>query len=249
MNFHHIKKIFYMFYLVVICEMGNTQDLYANVEISPHVGLNLKDGVTLSIEIDNPLLSVDVNVDDNTWVFGLDTLYRWSDSLPLGLGLRYQSYWIFSEAFGIDLFGIGNYRLNNEGFMTHRLALLGSYRFYSGPGKEFFIGPVVAIDIVKLLQLEVYGLEVGRLEITSFEWLGTGQAGLEVGFKIAPYAFLKIEFGYSLFAFKNLECNDLDCSVEVSNALPLPLDVFNIDIDTKLDLTAFYTILGFDIVF
>ena len=233
--------------LLLICWTAPTS---ASIELIPFAGINLKDGVTISVDMNNLLLATDVQTEGNTWIFGGDLLYRLQDHPSLGIGIRYQSYFIFDQILSAPFF-ILNYTINNEKFNTHRVAFLTNYRFFLDQTKDFFIGLVFAIDIFRYLKSEVYSAEIDRINITSSQWLGTGQAGLEIGFKVIPQLLIKTEFGYSLFAFTNPECNGVDCSNGVSQITPFLSSTgnFNLDLDTKINLSAFYGLLGIGLVF
>lgn len=191
----------------------------ANFEVSPHIGMSFKEGVTYDAEILGINSSVDYKTSGRTWLFGLDALYNFSltTNQSLGVGLRYQpsrTYDGASETSAPLDDGMEWTRRLAGTIWTHRVAILTNYRWHFN--ESFFLGPLLGIDVFRSLKAET-SEEVsasGINEIKGSGFLGTGQIGIEAGFKITPLFFIKAEVGYRLLHYDDLEIcrGDGQCS-------------------------------------
>ena len=185
--------------------------------------------------------------------FGLDATYG---NVPVndksfGLGLRYRFAFTGEKDYEIAIENDND----KYKFIHHRVALLANYRFHFD---QFFVGPVLGIDIWKYFKLSV--MNVGnndnrRFEITSSQFLWnniTGQLGLEVGYKITDNLLVKLEAGYDLSSF-GFSGEEFCKSAVENNALrncngqnPIQMDGTGESARSKekLKLNAFYFTLG-----
>lgn len=220
--------------------------VYAKFDMSIHGGLKRFDGSSVSAP---SLGGSRANWENHVWILGTDVIYR----LPanIGIGLRYQhlissgQYTPIreSEESETQEESRDSYLLQTFHSNTNRIALLGSYKFInSTKAGGFFAGVLVAVDIFKTLNFDMPKTdESSSLDKTmsNQSWLWeklSGQAGLEMGFKWT-YMFVKVEVGYSLLSFDNLECKSQtnECRTHSSE------DFFSFN--------AFYGVLGVGFAF
>lgn len=219
--------------------------------------------------------------DKMPWVMGGDIIYRIQTIKGLGLGIRYQ-YMYASEERNILFFNL-NPKLNTHriGFLVNYRHIL------TGGDDGAFIGVILSLDIFRhaVIGLGLSGpflsdqqqpqdgldihigddpnrypsgtdLNIGT-ELKASNWIGTGQLALEAGFKLASGFLMKIEAGYSLYSFYNMET-----SLSIGgNRYPLNQPPGGIDIDIgnshrprpgdgvffpnmKANLSSFYITLG-----
>ncbi len=248
LGLNQMKSFIYL--AVFLVSLSFTSFAQGNAEVSGHFGmkfgskLNLKEvGSTSSGWEDQKNMSLH---------FGADAVYRhmMNDTGSFGVGLRYR----------LALMGEKDYDNGTTGrpddddkykFTHHRLALLLNYRFHMD---QFFVGPVLGLDIWKSLMLSMMNQGDGtgtNVEVRSNQFLWnqiTGQAGLELGYKVTDNFLVKLEAGYDLSSFGDLKCkaasNAGRALEECTNGSTL-LNVTGTGDETKkLKLNAFYATLG-----
>ena len=252
LGLNQMKKFIYLG--VFLVSLSFTSFAQGNAEISAHFGMKFGSKLNLQ-EIVHPNHLNDYSDQDNMpFNLGADILYRhmMSDSGSFGVGARYR--WAFIGERDFD--HVGNNENDKYKFNHHRVALLLNYRFHMD---SFFVGPVLGIDIWKHLRFAYIGGAAAGDRTTEFHssqflWDQiTGQLGLELGYKATDNFFVKLEAGYDLSRFNDLECktglgdsNVQDCE-SGSTGAPNPLlgtfDGDDFESET-LKLNAFYVTLG-----
>ncbi len=186
-----------------------------NTEVSTHLGmkfgsrLNLRE-ITRSYQNE----SLGRNQTNRSFHLGLDVIYKnvikdiIVNNTSLALGLRYRLTFTGERDFdGTGAANIGNNQSDKYKFTHNRVALLANYRFHID---QFFVGPVLGLDIWKRLKfsaINLYGSSSYELTSNQFLWNQiTGQLGVEGGYKINEKLFAKLEIGYDLSRFSNLKC-------------------------------------------
>ena len=221
-----MKQCFYIYVVALFCGLTFSQVTHGSMEITGYGGGNFSDDLKLSEVVDK---------DDQkarTWIFGGDVVYRLPqfDSQKCGIGLRWQHNTIWGAKYEANGAETGQ-TLN---FNANRVALLGSYRFIGGD-MGLFLGVIGAVDIWRSMTAQADDpstegaseTDSRRFDVKSQKWLGTGQLGLEFGFKWTRF-FVKGEAGYSYYGFNDLECSG--CTVGDNNP--------------TLDLKSIYATLG-----
>ena len=170
--------------------------------------------------------------DKKPWIVGGDIIYRIPTVRGLGIGVRYQ-YMFTSENRNVAFFNLNpkfkahrigfllNYRhvlgRNNGAFIGAILSLdifrhaivkleAGASSFLSGTQQQMQQPGGVSLqvgDYSSNYSSSGAGFNVGT-EFEASNWIGTGQAALEAGFKTGGF-LIKIEAGYSLYSFHDLE--------------------------------------------
>ena len=245
LGLNQMKNFIYL--AVFLVSLGFSNLAWGNAEISAHFGLKL--GTTLNLG--------EITLDENNFVdqkstpfqLGADALYRhmMGDTGSFGVGIRYRFALTGEKDYGATTIGTDKYKLNH-----HRIALLANYRFHFN---QFFVGPVLGIDVWK--SLAFYGIDVpgsgdGEHKFSSNQFLWnqiSGQLGLELGYKVTDNLLVKLEGGYDLSSFSDLECRFKGRSSEtdaVCTPNPLRIERGGSDsIETeKFKLNAFYATLG-----
>ena len=250
------KAICLSIFLVIL---GFTSFAQSNAEVSGHLGmkfgnkLNLREVTTSS---QNQALGIDQK--NMPFHFGLDAIYRNMsvNNRSFGLGLRYRLALTgernFDATSSEDTGGIREDQDDKYKFTHNRVALLVNYRFYID---QFFVGAMLGVDIWKYLKFSVTNLGISEqlsYELTSNQFLWnqiSGQLGVEAGYKVTDNLLVKLELGYDLSRFSNLECkmarnaNEAltDCTESGPNN-PLEMDGDRSKNIFKLD--GFYATLG-----
>ncbi len=208
---------------------------YGNIEFSGHFGKKLGGKVSIS----NAVISLNTVQKNQPWHLGADVFYRNPmQDASLGLGLRYRfDFQGEKEAESNDI--TGKYK-----FTTHRIAFLTNYRFLMD---QFFVGAIFGLDIWKSVKfpedfgngVSVGGTNVKKMETRSNQFLWdqlTGQLGVEFGFMPTSNFLFKLEAGYDLFSFTDLEVEYDGTDREVPD-------------DNKMNLNGFYITLGVGVFF
>ena len=228
--------------------------------------------------------------DKMPWIIGGDIIYRIPTIKGLGIGVRYQ-YMHASENQNVLFFNL-NPKLN-----VHRIGFLVNYRhILTGRNGGPFIGAILSLDIFRYAVVSLQaglstpffpdqqqggvnlqigddsrnypdgGLNIGT-EFTASNWIGTGQVALEAGFKSASGFLMKLEAGYSLYSFHDLEASIYTGGGGTVTRSPSELQFgTNININSgdsyrsglnsrvpipnmRANLSAFYVILGIGFTF
>ena len=250
LGLNQMKKFIYLMVFLVSLSFSNFAQ-GQGAEISGHFGmkfgseLNLKEiGSTNSGWEDQKSMPLH---------FGADAIYRhmMNETGSFGVGLRYRL-----ALTGEKDFDNGTARADDDDkykFTHHRIALLLNYRFHFD---QFFVGPVLGVDVWKALKLSMMnqGDETGtNSEVRSNQFLWnqiTGQLGLELGYKATDNLFVKLEAGYDLSSFGDLECkyaSNAGGTLEECKNTNTLLSVTGTGDDAKtkkLKLNGFYATLG-----
>ena len=259
LGLNQMKKLMYL--AVFLVSLSFTSFAQGNAEISAHFGMKFGSKLNLQeITTDNQDSTLGIDQKNMPLHFGADALYRhmMNDTGSFGVGLRYRFAFTgekdFDATSSADTSGIRDDENDKYKFTHHRVALLANYRFHIG---QFFVGPVIGIDIWKSLKFSVTGLGATTghsYEFTSNQFLWnqiTGQAGLELGYKVTDNLLAKLEIGYDLSSFSNLKCkmatgdNDLtECAAGGNH--PLEMEGTGEDAESKnaFKLGGFYATLG-----
>ena len=239
----------FMYLAVFLVGLGFSNLAWGNAEISVHFGM--KFGSKLNIqEITKDGLTTWVDQKNMPFHFGADALYRhmMGDTGSFGVGVRYR----FAFTGEKDYEGATNIDTDKYKFTHHRIALLANYRFHMD---QFFVGPVLGIDIWKSLKYSYTfnagdGDEAFELSSNQFLWNQVGgQLGLEIGYKPTDNLLVKLEAGYDLSGFGDLKCkagsgdtlNDCNSS---NNPLKMTSTGDDSESTESFKLNAFYLTLG-----
>ena len=239
LGLNYIKKFIYV--AVFLVSFGLSSFASANAELSAHFGM--KFGSKLNLQ--------EITLDENNYLdqnnkpfhLGADALYRqMMDGSSFGLGVRYRFAFTGEKDFKGTTVETDKYK-----FTHHRVALLLNYRFDMD---QFFVGAVLGVDVWKSLKLtgiNIPGTGDGDQDFNSNQFLWeriTGQLGLELGYKVTPNFLVKLEAGYDLSSFGDLECKFTGSqSNEEADCSPNPLRTTGTG-ETELKLNAFYATLG-----
>ena len=249
-----IKHSIYLAIFVII--LSFTSLVWGNTEISGHLGMKFGSRLNLrEITARQEKEALGVNQKNMPFHFGLDVTHKiiTVNTKRLALGLRYR----FAFTGGRD-FDWTNSENTTGGdaddeykFAHNRLALLVNYRFYID---QFFVGPILGIDLWKYLKFSVTNLGIGAgnsYELTSNQFLWnkiTGQLGVEGGYKINENLLVKLEIGYDLSRFSDLKCKLglsstalTDCTQEGNNN---PLEMEGNKSANTFRFDALYVTLG-----
>ena len=247
LGLNQMKKVIYL--AVFLVGLSFSSLAWGNAEISAHFGMKFGSKLNLQ-EITTSNLWPDQT--NQSFHLGADVLYRhmMGDTGSFGVGARYR----FAFTGSRDFEGIAQAAADQKyQFNHHRVALLLNYRFHMD---QFFIGPVVGLDIWKSLS---FSWTPGANERPSgddpdtyfrsnqFLWDQiTGQLGLELGYKPTDNLLVKLEAGYDLSSFGDLKCETPNQNEETcTNGNTLVREGTGEDADTeKLKLDAFYVTLG-----
>ena len=168
------------------------------------------------------------------WIMGGDIIYRIPTVKGLGIGVRYQ-YMLSDENQNALVFNLNpKFNTHRIGvLLNYRHILTGrdhgpffgailsldifrhtTIKFEAGLSTPFLQGPQqVQQQSGVVFQMGDYssnhsspgaGFNIGA-EFEASNWIGTGQAALEAGFKLASGLLIKVEAGYSLYTFSKLE--------------------------------------------
>ena len=204
---------------------------YSSAEFSGHFGKKFRG----KIGVLGGNIPINTQEKNQPWHLGADLLYRYlMENVSRGLGLRYR--FGFQGERETEVNGItAKYK-----FITHRIVLLASYRF---PVDQLFVGFVFGLDIWKSIKfsedflgngVNIKGTSVKKSEIRSnqFVWNQlSGQLGLEFGFIVGSNFLMKLETGYDLFSFDDLELEYDGIDQEAPD-------------ENKMNLNGFYITLG-----
>ena len=214
--------------LISILTLITSQYVSAGVEVSIQGGTHINNDIQLKDTVGSHW----EDPKRNAWILGGDILYR-IPVVNIGGGMRYQRSCLKDPSTSEDTTQTSQ---EPSGFCADRLALLGSYRLSLA---NFFIGPLVTLDIFKTLRFEQDGVQDAEsMNVKSRGWTtGIGQLGIEAGVKISNF-FIKAELGYSFLSFTELECsNDSDCFPDVDPE------------DREVNLSAPYVLVGIGLSF
>ena len=254
LGLNQMKKFMYL--AIFLVSLSFSSSAWSNAEVSGHFGMKFGSELNFKEVIAENHLTDWSNQKNMPFHFGADVLYRHmlNETGSFGAGVRYR--FAFTGERDFDHTATVMNENDKYKFAHHRLALLLNYRFHFD---QFFVGLVVGLDIWKNLNLDYMGGSEGSDRTTEFSssqflWNQiTGQAGLELGYKVTDNLLVKLEAGYDLSRFSDLKCktglgdNDLvDCE-DNSAAAPNPLrrTVNGDNAETeKLKLDGFYTTLG-----
>ena len=212
LGLNQMKKFIYL--AVFLVSLSFTSFAQGNAEVSAHFGM--KFGSKLNLEEVTAVNSL-ADQTNMPFHFGADVLYRhmMNDTGSFGVGLRYR----FALTGEKDIKDASGNDTPSEGdkykFTHHRLALLLNYRFHID---QFFVGPVIGVDIWKSLNFSYINTRTGGaggsqedetyIKSNQFLWNQiTGQAGLEFGYNVTDNFLVKLEAGYDLSSFGDLKCN------------------------------------------
>ena len=233
-----IKNLIYL--IVFFWGLSASSFTLDNTEVSAHLGIKFGSRLNLrEITRSNQNEPLGRNQANRSFHLGLDVIYKniikdiIVDNTGLALGLRYRLAFTGERNFdgtGSTDGNIGNNQNDKYKFTRNRIALLANYRFHVD---QFFIGPVLGIDIWKSLKFSATNL--GGSGGNSYEFISrqflwsqiTGQLGVEGGYKINENLFAKLEIGYDLSRFSNLKCkmtesnNALTGCIESNNPLEM----------------------------
>lgn len=216
------KQCFYV--AILLYGLGVSTFAYGSMEVTGYGGMNFDKTLELS-----QIAKDKADHEGRSWIFGGDVVYRLSAfSQNCGLGLRWQH----SAMRGAD------YKPNQEGSTTqtlnvdaNRVALLGGYRFVNSE-TGLFLGVIGALDIWRSMKIQADAgneREGSVFDISGQQWPGTGQLGVEFGFKWASRFFIKGEAGYSYYKFNDLKYSNDDLKA---------------DGDPEINLSSIYATLG-----
>ena len=255
LGLNQMKKVIYLGVFLIGFSVSSLA--WGGAEVSAHFGMNFGSKINLHELTDNNSLWQDQK--NMPFHFGLDAVYRhmMNETGSFGVGLRYRLAFIGEKDFELTQGQPeGPATSDKYKFTHHRIALLANYRFHMD---QFFVGPVIGIDVWKSLMFSVTGLNNANYEFTSSQFLWnniTGQFGLEFGYKATENLLVKLEAGYDLssFGFKgNDSCKRSTGDAEPSNECGgnniierksgLAADV-EFESEHKLKLNAFYVTLG-----
>ena len=248
LSFHQMKSSIYL--AIFFASFSFSSFALSSVEVSGHFGMKFGSQLNLE-EVVQDTEDWGVNQKNRPWHFGADVLYRQAmTSNSLGIGVRYRLAFTGQR----DFEGTGDNSRGEEDeddkykFTHHRMALLVNYRFHVS---QFFVGPVLGIDVWKLLKYtdtNEDNSDITTYELSSNQFLWnqlSGQLGLEVGYKITNNFLVKLEGGYDLSRFSGLKCKtgeDLgDCDEDVLEPKGSGDDA---DKTKTLKLDGFYATMG-----
>ena len=253
LSLNYIKNVVYLLIFFTIFSFSGFAR--GNVEISGHFGM--KFGSTLNLdEIVRESQNWDVDQKNRTFHFGEDLIYRlMMENASLGIGVRYRL--AFTGQRDFDGTSSNSQRGENDEddkyqFNHHRIALLANYRFHFD---HFFVGPMLGIDIWKYLKYTDTDEDNGSIttyELKSSQFLWdqiSGQLGLELGYQITHNLLVKLEVGYDLSGFSDLECkrNSQVCGDDVLENRST--DEEDTNQSKTLKLSGFYATLGIGLFF
>ncbi len=256
LGLNQMKKFMYL--AVFLVSLSFTNFAQGNAEISAHFGMKFGSKLNLqeiTTEIQDNTLGIDQK--NMPFHFGLDAIYRhmMNDTGSFGVGLRYRFALTgerdFDATSSEDTGGIREDENDKYKFTHNRVALLVNYRFHMG---QFFVGPVLGLDIWKHLKFSVTNLGVvgngNSYELTSSQFLWnqiTGQAGLELGYKVTDNLLAKLEIGYDLSSFSDLKCKAATGNgalTECPGGTSHPLEMEGDESRNAFKLSGFYATLG-----
>ena len=248
LGLNQMKKFIYLIVFLVSLSFSNFAQ-GQGAEVSGHFGMKFGSELNLTKIINAAHINDWSDQKNMPFHLGLDTVYRhmMNEAGSFGVGLRYR--FAFT---GEKDFDHGTNANDKYNFTHHRVALLLNYRFHMD---QFFVGPVLGLDVWKYLKFSYNGGTAGTdrsFDFTSNQFLWnrlSGQAGLELGYKATDNLFVKLEAGYDLSQFSNLECkttlgsaSSAECST--TTIAPNPLrDADDADYE-PLKLNGFYATLG-----
>ena len=253
LGLNQMKKFIYL--MVFLVSLSFTSFAQGNAEISGHFGMKFGSKLNyheLTNEADN---SVDQT--NMPFHFGLDATYRhmMNETGSFGVGLRYRLALTGERDYDYTPSNGTQNENDKYKFTHHRVALLLNYRFHMD---QFFVGPVLGVDVWKQLAFSVINVGGASYKFTSSQFLWnqiTGQFGLELGYKVTENLLVKLEAGYDLssFGFKG----DDSCKSAVGDADPTnnctdnPIERKSglaagdgFESEHKLRLNGFYATLG-----
>ena len=230
--------------------------------------------------------------DKMPWIMGGDIIYRVPTVKGLGIGVRYQ-YMLASENRNVAFLNLNpkinahrigfllNYRHvlgRNDGAFIGAILSLDIFRHATVKIEAGLSTPFFS-DQQQLQQQGGVNLQIGDdsrnypdgglnigTEFTASNWIGTGQVALEAGFKSASGFLMKVEAGYSLYSFHDIEASIYAGGGAVTRS-PSELQFgTNININSgdsyrsglnsrvpipnmRANLSAFYVILGIGFTF
>ena len=252
LGLNQMKNFIYL--AVFLVSLGFSNLAWGNAEISAHFGMKFGSKLNLSEVTTINSLADQANM---PFHFGADALYRhmmMGDTGSFGVGVRYRFAFNgekdVKDASGNDTPGDSDkYKFNH-----HRIALLLNYRFHMD---QFFVGPVLGLDIWKSLKFSYINTRSGSgtsqedetyIKSNQFLWDQiTGQLGLELGYKATDNLLVKLEAGYDLSSFGDLKCNSPRDTDEAACKERFLVKEEGTDEDAKtkkLKLNAFYVTLG-----
>ena len=243
LGLNQMKNFIYL--SIFLVGLSFSSSAWGGAEVSGHFGVKFGSKLNLN-QVGNNW----VDQKHQSFHFGLDAVYRhmMGDTGSLGIGARYR----FAFTGEKDYEGGGS----NEKykFTHHRVALLLNYRFHFD---QFFVGPVIGVDVWKSLMFSSRdgdGGAAARTEMKSNQFLWnnvTGQLGLELGYKPIDNIFVKLEAGYDLSSFgfsgddrcqTGTDDTGMDtCSNNLLNMESTDEDAKSVN---KLRLNAFYATFG-----
>ena len=251
LGLNQMKKFIYL--LVFLVGLSFSSSAWSNAEISGHFGM--KFGSKLNLDEVTTVSSL-ADQKNMPFHFGADALYRhmMNETGSFGVGLRYRFAFTgerdVKDASGNDTPSDSD----KYKFIHHRIALLANYRFHMD---QFFVGPVIGIDIWKSLRFSYINTRTGGsgasqedetyIKSNQFLWNQiSGQLGLELGYKATENLLVKLEAGYDLSSFGDLKCNSpADDTEAACKERFLVKEGTGENAETKkLNLNGFYATLG-----
>ena len=250
---NQMKKFIYL--IVFLVGLSFSSSAWSNAEISGHFGMKFGSKVNLK-ELTGDNAAVWVDQRNMPLHFGLDVAYRhmMNETGSFGVGLRYRLALTGERDYDYTPSG-GQNENDKYKFTHHRVALLLNYRFHMD---QFFVGPVLGVDVWKSLLFSVTSLGSNNYEFKSNQFLWnqiTGQFGLELGYKVTENLLVKLEAGYDLssFGFKGKDyCKTSTGTADPTNNCTTDIierksglsatDEF--ESEHKLKLNGFYATLG-----
>ena len=241
LGLNQMKNFIYL--LVFLVGFSVSSLAWGGVDVSAHFGMKFGSKLNLQELTENNDGWVDQK--NMPWQLGADVLYRhmMGDTGSFGVGIRYRLAFTGEKDYDYQVSVPLADDTDKYKFTHHRIALLANYRFHLD---QFFVGPVLGLDIWKSLKFSGTNIGAENPEFTSNQFLWnniTGHAGLELGYQVTDNLSVKLETGYDLssFGFSGDYCPDCTRA---------PIQGKDAEVDDEfeskhnLKLNAFYVTLG-----